>query len=72
MPTGFFLLGFYNLNNGYWFDYTNTGSKDTKKYLPTIWTDTFSGRGGFNVTTHRTNNNEYGCWLWRSAKCRQK
>lgn len=60
MPTGFFLLGFYENNNGYWFDYTNTGSKDTKKYLPTIWTDTFSGIGGFNVTTHRTNNNEYG------------
>lgn len=60
MPTGFFLLGFYEKNNGYWFDYTNTGSKDTKKYLPKVWTDTFSGIGEFNVTTHRTNNNEYG------------
>ena len=40
MPTGFFLLGFYEKNNGYWFDYTNTGSKDTKKYFsnrPKIW-----------------------------------
>lgn len=60
MPTGFFLLGFYESNNGYWFDYTNTGSEDTKKYFPETWINTFSGRGNINVTTHRTNNNENG------------
>lgn len=57
MPTGFFLLGFYGKNNGYWFDKTNTGKEPENEYLPTIWIDTFSGRGNINVTTHRKGQN---------------
>lgn len=57
MPTGFFLLGFYHKSNGYWFDKTNSGKKPENEYLPTIWTDTFSGRGNINVTTHRKGQN---------------
>ena len=54
MPTGFFLLGFYNLNNGYWFDKTNTGSEEVKS-LPEVWKNTFiSSDDKFNVTTHRS------------------
>ena len=54
MPTGFFLLGFSYINNGYWFDKTNTGSEEVKS-LPEVWKNTFiSSDDKFNVTTHRS------------------
>ena len=53
MPTGFFLLGFYYKNRGYWFDKTNTGSEEVKS-LPEVWKNTFiSSDDKFNVTTRR-------------------
>ena len=57
MPTGFFLLGFYNKSNGYWFDKTNTGSKPEGKYFPQEWENTFGRRSGFNISVHRTHDN---------------
>lgn len=57
MPTGFFLLGFSYINNGYWFDKTNTGSEEVKS-LPEVWKNTFiSSDDKFNVTTHRSDGN---------------
>ena len=53
MPTGFFLLGFYYKNRGYWFDKTNTGSEEVKS-LPEVWKNTFiSSDDKFNITTRR-------------------
>lgn len=57
MPTGFFLLGFYDKSNGYWFDKTNTGSKPEGKYFPQEWENTFGRRSGFNISVHRTRDN---------------
>ena len=57
MPTGFFLLGFYDKSNGYWFDKTNTGSKPEGKYFPQAWQNTFGKRSGFNISVHRTRDN---------------
>lgn len=54
MPTGFFLLGFYDKGNGYWFDKTNTGSQPEGKYFPQAWQNTFGKRSGFNISVHRT------------------
>ena len=57
MPTGFFLLGFYDKSNGYWFDKTNTGSKPEGKYFPQEWENTFGRRSGFNISVHRSHDN---------------
>ena len=57
MPTGFFLLGFYDKSNGYWFDKTNTGSKPEDKYFPQEWENTFGRRSGFNISVHRSHDN---------------
>ena len=57
MPTGFFLLGFYDKSNGYWFDKTNTGSKPEGKYFPQAWQNTFGKRSGFNISVHRSHDN---------------
>lgn len=57
MPTGFFLLGFYDKSNGYWFDKTNTGSQPEGKYFPQEWQNTFGRRSGFNISVHRTHDN---------------
>lgn len=57
MPTGFFLLGFYDKSNGYWFDKTNTGSQPESKYFPQAWQNTFGKRSGFNISVHRTRDN---------------
>ena len=54
MPTGFFLLGFQDKSNGYWFDKTNTGSQPEGKYFPQAWQNTFGKRNGFNISVHRT------------------
>lgn len=54
MPTGFFLLGFQYKSNGYWFDKTNTGSKEVKS-LPEVWKNTFiNSDDKFNITTRRS------------------
>ena len=57
MPTGFYLLGFYDKRNGYWFDKTNTGSEPESKYFPQEWQNTFGKRSGFNISVHRTHDN---------------
>ena len=57
MTTGFFLLGFSYINNGYWFDKTNTGSEEVKS-LPEVWKNTFiNSNDTFNITTHRSDGN---------------
>ena len=53
MPTGFFLLGFYDKNNGYWFDKTNTGSESSFTSFPKEWKNTFGNISGFTQLTHR-------------------
>ena len=57
MPTGFYLLGFQDKRNGYWFDKTNTGSEPEGKYFPQAWQNTFGRRSGFNISVHRTHDN---------------
>ena len=57
MPTGFYLLGFQDKRNGYWFDKTNTGSEPEGKYFPQEWQNTFGKRSGFNISVHRTHDN---------------
>lgn len=57
MPTGFFLLGFQDKGNGYWFDKTNTGSEPEGKYFPQEWQNTFGKRSGFNISVHRSHDN---------------
>lgn len=57
MPTGFYLLGFYDKRNGYWFDKTNTGQEPEGKYFPQEWQNTFGRRSGFNISVHRIHDN---------------